>query len=295
MNDITKNKKNNNTLKKGSKNLNNENWKVYHPNGRHMFTCGERKAFWYIERKLATIIGKKKIKFTFMPKGNGFENNEVFGLYERENICVVSGVEHELQRHHIVPYCYRTYFPDEYKSKNHHDVVLINYELHCDYEVYANKYKNEIANMFNVKTINELNIEYTTQLREIGKNNSIVINAIHAILKKNKNIPNQIKLDKLQLISKGTNIDYKTICNFTYIQLYKLYLMLKEEHKIEIENFKQNNRYKFDHGYHVVQKLKTEKDIMEFVKLWRHHFIETMKPKYMPKGWSIDFRVKTKL
>ena len=39
----------------------------------------------------------------------------------------------------------------------------------------------------------------------------------------------------------------------------------------------------------------TEEKIMEFVKLWRTHFIETMKPKYMPQGWSINFRIKTKL
>ena len=57
------------------------------------------------------------IRLTFMPKGNGFEDNEVFGRSMREAKCVVSGLEDGLQRHHIVPYCYRTYFPEIYKKK----------------------------------------------------------------------------------------------------------------------------------------------------------------------------------
>lgn len=294
MNSIN-NKERNNILKNGSKNLNTENWKVYHPNNRHMFTCGEKKAQWYLDRKLAVIIGKKKIKFTFDPKGNGFEDDEEFGRNIKEAKCVVSGIEEGLQRHHIVPYCYRTYFPEKFKSKNHHDVVLINYEIHSKYERYANDYKDIIANIYDVKTINALNIEYTTLLREIGKQNSIILNTIHSILKGDNNMSEVIKLEKLQFISDETNLSFNFIRNLTYIQLYKLYLIIRENHNSEIEVFKTDNRHKYDHGYHVVSKLDTEEKILEFVKLWRIHFIETMKPKYMPKGWSIDFRIKTKL
>jgi len=75
MEKISKGKEHNNILKAGSKNLNTENWKVYHPSGRHMFTCGEKKAKWYLDRNLAKSIGKKKIALTFSPKGNGFEDN----------------------------------------------------------------------------------------------------------------------------------------------------------------------------------------------------------------------------
>ena len=103
--------KENNILQSGSNNLNTENWKVYHPNGKHMFNCGEKKTRWYLERNLAVDIGNKKIKLTFIPRGNGFEDNEEFGRGIREARCVVTGIEENLQRHHIVPYCYRTYFP----------------------------------------------------------------------------------------------------------------------------------------------------------------------------------------
>jgi len=95
-----------------------------------MFTCGEKRAFWYINKSLASIIGNKKIKLNFIPNGFGYDDNEIFGKLPRKNICVVSGLNTNLQRHYIVPYCYRKYFPDIYKSKNHHDVVLINHDIH---------------------------------------------------------------------------------------------------------------------------------------------------------------------
>ena len=292
---ISNNKERNNILKVGSKNLNFENWLVYHPCGRHMFTCGEKKALWYIERNLATIIGKNKIKFTFKPKGNGFEDNEEFGRSIRESKCVVSGIEINLQRHHIIPYCYRTYFPEEYKSKNHHDVVLINHEIHSQYELRANEYKDIISEIYGVKTIREFNIEYTTKLREIGKKNSILLNAIHSIFKCYGKMPDRIKYEKMVFISKNSNIPLEIILKLNYIQLYKLYLLVREAHVNEISQFKFENRYLYDHGYHVAQKLNTEEKIKEFVKLWRNHFIDTMKPKHMPNGWSVDFRIKTKI
>jgi hypothetical protein len=287
--------KENNILQSGSNNLNTENWKVYHPNGKHMFNCGEKKTRWYLERNLAVDIGNKKIKLTFIPRGNGFEDNEEFGRGIREARCVVTGIEENLQRHHIVPYCYRTYFPEEFKSKNHHDVVLINNEIHEKYEQLANLYKDDIAVIFGVKTINVFNIEYTARLREIGKENSIIIHAIHSLFKCYKKMPYNVKLEKLHLISKETNIPYNVIKNFSYIQMYKLYLLLKQQHIDEIYTFKEENRHLYDHGYHVIQKLDTDEKIMEFVKLWRNHFIDTMQPKYMPDGWSIDFRIKTKI
>ena len=292
---MSKNKVKNNLLRAGSKNLNVENWRVYHPSGRHMFTCGEKKAEWYLERGLAIEIGKHKIKFTFEPRGNGFEDNEEFGRGIRQVRCVVSGLEDGLQRHHIVPYCYRTYFPDEFKSKNHHDVVLINHEKHSEYERYANEYKDEIAEMFGVMTIGEYNMEYTKKLREVGKNNSIVLNALHSIFKSYGKLPQSVIIEKIKFISDNTGISFDFLKTLNYVQFYKLYQILKEEHINETQRFKVKYRKTFDHGYHVVRKLDTEEKIMEFVKLWRKHFIETMKPEYMPHGWSIDFRIKTKI
>jgi len=295
MGNTSKSRERNNILKVGSKNLNAENWEVYHPNGTHMFTCGEKKATWYLERKLAKRTADGKIMLTFEPKGTGFETNEIFGKSVREAICVVTGVDDGLQRHHIVPYCYRTFFPEQYKSKNHHDVVLINHERHSEYEQEATKYKDVIAEMFDVKTINESNMEYTHKLREVGKDNAILLNTIHSLFKTYGRVTEEVMHQKLKIIAEGSGLSYNTITKLNYVQLYKMYLILKENHIQEQLDFKKNHRQEYDHGYHVVQKLDTEEKIMGFVKLWRTHFIETTNPQFMPIGWSIDFRVKTNI
>ena len=85
------------------------------------------------------------------------------------------------------------------------------------------------------------------------------------------------------------------MCKLNYVQLYKLYLLLRERHEKEFEYFKEKNRTRFDHGFHVVSKLDTHEKLEEFIKMWRTHFVETMKPQYMPVGWSIDFRVRVEL
>ncbi|MFW6242717.1 MAG: hypothetical protein ACOC2W_01005 [bacterium] len=286
---------NSHTLKFGSKKLDYENWKVYHPNGKHMFTCGRKKAKWYLNRNLAKIIDGKSIKLTFTPKGNGFRDNEDFGRYERIPMCVVSGSDENLQRHHIIPYCYRTYFPEEYKSKNHHDVVLINVDEHAKYEIEATKYKDVIADMYDVKTITELNAEYSISLREFSKNKLYVVSLLHSIFKSYGKISNDIILDKFKIISNELDINYDFLCTLNYIQLYKLYIDVKAEYTKDFDLFKHNNKLYYDHGYQVVKQLDTHEKLSNFVKLWRKHFINTAKPQYMPYGWSIDFRVKTNI
>jgi hypothetical protein len=295
MEEINIGKERKSILKSGSKKLNIENWKVYHPTGKHMFTCGEKKANWYLERNLAKQISKNKIALTFSPKGSGFEDNEEFGRSERETRCVVCGIEDNLQRHHIVPYCYRSYFPEEFKSKNHHDVVLINYERHGEYEQLANIYKDDIARIYNVKTTIELNTEYTHALREFSKKDAITLNILHSLFKTYGKISKNVLMEKLQNISANTDISMEILCNYNYIQLYKLYLFLRVEHEKEIYNFKSTNRILYDHGYHVVKKLYSDEKIKEFVKLWRNHFVDNMHPKYMQHGWSVNFRIKTKI
>ena len=285
----------NNILQIGSKNLSSENWKVYHPSGRHMFTCGEKKAYWYLERNLAKLTGERMIKLTFIPKGNGFEDDEEFGRSSRIVQCVVTGISEGLQRHHIVPYCYRTYFPEIYKSKNHHDVVLMNFEIHSEYEQKANAFKDEIARIYNVKTIGELNAEYTLKLRELGKPNAIILNTIHSIFKIYGRLSREELIDKLHYVADNSNLPFETLVKYNYIQLFKLYQLLREDHINEIYEFKGIYRKQYDHGYHVVQKLDTEEKIEDFVKLWRNHFVDTMQPLFMPTGWSVDFRIKTKI
>jgi len=262
-----------------------------------MFTCGERKAMWYLDKKLAHKVAGDEltIKLTFEPKGQGFGENEVFGLAGRDVRCVVTGEKDGLQRHHIVPYCYRTHFPNEYKSKNHHDVVLVSYKVHEAYERFAFDYKNEMADIYDVPTLNQLNLQYTKLLSEYSTDKVKMLSRLHSIFKNHTNIPQDVIKINLMHVTKYTDFGFDFISKLNYVQLYKLYLILRSRHQEDFENFKETNRLKYDHGHHVVSKLDSHEKIEEFVKMWRGHFIEKMNPPHMPLGWSVDFRVKVEL
>lgn len=282
-------------LQVGSKNLNSENWEVFHPNGKHMFTCGERKAEWYVDRDLAVVTGDKKIQLTFEPKGYGFKEDEIFGLAGRNVMCVVSGEKEGLQRHHIVPYCYRRHFPEEYKTKNHHDVILVSYKVHEEYERHASKYKDELAIEFGVKNLNDLNLEYTRVLCDFSETKIKTVSKLYALFGSYGKIPQDIVLQNLEFVSKNSGIPFEILRTYNYVQLYKLYTILKEEYDAEFDEIKRQNRTKYDHGYHLVQKLDTHEKLEAFIKRWRLHFINTMNPPYMPEGWSVDFRCRVDL
>jgi hypothetical protein len=284
-----------NILKRGGKNLDLENWKVYHPNGKHMFTCAGKKARWYLDRDLAIQIGDFEIQFTFEPNGHGFADNEEFGRSIREAKCVVSGTKEDLQRHHIVPYCYRRHFPPIYKSKNHHDVVLMNHDIHSEYEIEAMKFKDELAGKYGVKTINEYNKAYSRMLREYNRDKTIVLSKINAIFRGYGKLSRNTIHENLHYISRYTELDLDFLMNCNYIQLMKLFQILQKEYTSDFFRFKQRHAQYYDHGWHLVKRLDTDEKIFQFVKSWRKHFVDTVNPQYMPIGWSINFRHKTKL
>lgn len=47
------------------------------------------------------------------------------------------------------------------------------------------------------------------------------------------------------------------------------------------------------HGHEVVRKIREEGKLLEFEKMWRKHFIDTMRPQYLPPLWSVDHRHET--
>jgi hypothetical protein len=174
-------------------------------------------------------------------------------------------------------------------------VVLVTYKVHEDYERHAFEFKNKVAEMYDVPTLNELNLRYTKLLSEYSGDKVKMLSRLHSIFKNNGNIPDDVIRENLLHVSKYTDLSFKQICNLNYIQLYKLYLLLRKSHEEQFENFKVDNKKMYDHGYHVVNKLNTHKKLEEFVKMWRAHFVQTTQPKYMPLGWSINFRVKVEL
>jgi len=243
------------------------NLRFYHPDGSFMFYSDQNRADWYLSRNLAVQTGDREIKLTFTPKGHGV-GDDAYGISSKDNICVVCGTGEEvgLTKHHITPRCYRRFFPEEYKSKNSHDVVPICEEHHTEYEVKARELKRK------------LDKEYI----EVNTNDT---NEVYAKLATARSFLNCLtKKERCEKIPKERIEFMKSIVmeTFNLSELPDDLTGLYESYNTEMDGTRKLHQKRY--GKITVSKLG---NIQGFVEMWREHFINTMQPKFMPAGWEI--------
>lgn len=273
-------------LKNGSRKFDlSDNWDVHAmEDSYHMFTTSSRKVKWYLDRNLAEIIAPNKIRLKFKTKGRGFSEHEVFGKLPRINRCVVCGEENNLQRHHVVPYHYRKFMPLKYKSRNHHDVVLICRKHHEEYEQLAKFYKNQIAEHFEVDSIEIMNAKQITFMVDELKDQFKAMKLLDTLL----NRYNVIPIERVEWIAAELK---KTIginvLKMSFEEIEEMHI--KTDKLIKTKKNEMMNVENFYHGKAVIDKFESSKDFETFIRGWRVHFIKNMSPLYMPEGWSLDF------
>ena len=234
------------------------------PDGTVMCRCDEKKANWYLDRNLATVMGEKPlvIRLDFEPKGLAHSDDPYY-LSVKKNICVVCGSEDalELTKHHCVPKQYRKNFPDKLKKYNSHDIVSICYKCHEDYEMIALSLKRAIAREVGI----ELHVphEYDNELRHIT-------GLAYAVLEHGDKMPPERKADLIKEISDHFE---KEITEEE----------LREIAGIEIVSIDVKH---VNHGKFVVEQLGDIEAIEAFVQRWRKHFVDMMKPKFLPDYWD---------
>lgn len=239
------------------------NYQVLSPEGILMFRCNYKKANWYLSRDLAEVVYKEPvtIKLKFKPQGLG-NHNKIFGLTEMKNICVNCGKTSELNRHHVVPYCYRRYFPINIKSHNFHDVLSLCVECHEKYERQADKLKESLSIKYDAPINGE-----TIYNKDLIKYSKMAMTLL-------KDDLSRIPKDRLDFLKKSLK---------SYFNIKRL-----SNKRIEdISNIKSTITSR-THGSVVISKVS---DIQSFVEMWREHFIRNNNCKYLPKNWSIENKI----
>ena len=246
---------------------------MFSPDYELMFLCTEKRANWYLVRDLAEKIDDNplSIRLLFKPKGLGVKYDK-YGLTDKENKCVVCGTKklEELTRHHVISLEYRKFFPKKLKINSSHDIVPICYKHHTEYErKYADKLKKELGKKYNAP-YDGLKDEQYSLLHAVKSARALSIHGNKIPKSRQNELKGYIK----------SHFNKKRITK-------KFIQKILEEHSetIQIGN-------KWYHGKKVMEQIE---DLQEFVEMWRQHFVDCMKPKFLPKYWDIkrpvDFHV----
>lgn len=235
------------------------NGKMLAPDNELLCRVSIEKINWYLKRGLAILIDEDPptIRLNFEPNGRG-KSKDAFYLADRENKCVVCGKENEktMTRHHIVPYCYRKYFPLTRKRHVYHDVVLLCQECHRKYEKYADKKKKK------------LHKKHKVPMHKNGR----VIDDILLLAKKSADA----------ILSGRYSSD-----DMNFLKVFFKRNKIKQE-DLEIASHLNPEVKKLVRYYPGQELMKKIKDIDEFILNWRKHFIDTMEPEYLPSHWNIN-------
>ena len=238
------------------------NCQILSQDGVLLSRANEKRVNWYLVRNLAIKLSDNPLTIKLLFKHAGYSHRDLpFFLQKRQNICVVCGAKEELSRHHIVPYCYRHYFSEQFKEYCMHDVLPLCLNCHKKCEELYDRAKYRLASKYKVELHQA---EVPKDYVDIFKLRSIC----RTIFLHEDKIPK----DRVEcLISRISEI------------LKHNPLPSEIEYYAKLKQPKINNKYK--HGFQLVDKLK---NIQKFIVFWRKMFLKLNKPKYMPLHWDVN-------
>lgn len=248
-----------------------DNCQLQAPDGQLLCTCQKKKAEWYLSNNLAIHVSDDPftVRLNFEPAGRAVGDVGKYYQAAKENSCVVCGKSENLIRKNVVPREYRKHFPLVMKDHTSHDVLLLCMHCHQISNISEIKQRQILEDKCNAPIHEPLhdNLEEQIQQREIQK----VARALHF---GNVKIP-QERQEELRIKLHELCPD-KTITTEYIAKLAELPRVVRKN-----EDF-------VGHGELVANYYKTNEGLTALERMWRQHFLDAMKPKYLPELWSVD-------
>jgi hypothetical protein len=230
-------------------------------NGEIIGFIDQKRAKFYISRKLAVFDEVNKILKLNFKVSKKTVADEPFYLQPRENKCVVCGSTSELSKHHCIPWMFRKHYPDNWKKHSSHDVLVLCEIHHRDYEKKANLLKEFLGSAAGVENGGKLIYPswYIYGKKILGlESNKKQIPHEHYISKKS------FYLDKIEKELGEVSFSLSKLKD-------KMKVFIEKEHITKINK--------------IIQHFGCN----EFAKIWRNHFVSTMQPKCLPDKWDINY------
>jgi hypothetical protein len=225
-----------------------------------MFHGDSEKALWYLNRGLVEVVSRDPplLRFMFTPGGPGHLGDDYY-LAGKLNRCVVCGAGDGLNRHHVVPSVYRRHMRAEVKDHSHHDVLLMCLACHEKYEGSADRLKAALGSEFGVPLHGVRG--------ESDRERARAVKLAFALVRHGERIPAARKEEMLGVIRSWAGKD-----------------TLTGEEVEAIARLGVEGGETIEHGAHVISQTN---DVEAFIRRWREHFLETMRPRFLPEHWEV--------
>lgn len=277
-----------------------------------MFRCSDKKIDWYLRKELAETIpvrlydanheeNARAIRLLFEPRGTGRNRvGDAWYLEDQRDKCVVCGREGTLASedtgicanessgvspiprahgggatgltlHHVVPYQYRKEMPLSFKSHGSHDVLAVCVTDHERYERFADVEKQRLCDRYDAPLAGRGWIKHPQH--------GIVRAAAAAILRYAENIPQDRIVELENTIMKHYGLMERS-------QISQQIL----EASLDLRTLEKGPDF-LEHGTIVIRQLQAkegEEGLANFVRFWRQHFLDHMRPKYLSNHWKVD-------
>lgn len=247
------------------------------PDGDILCTCDRKKAEWYVTKGLGEVIMEEPftVKLKFEPSGRALGEVGQYYTQVKLNQCVVCGTTEKFIRKNVVPREYRKYFPLVMKAHQSHDILLLCPTCHEVSNCHDLQLRRKLADMCDAPLAGPL-----TYVRNKYVNNWRKLQSAVKALRERTTLPDARRKELEHYI-----LDCTEQQEVTPILLDVLYKELKNA-IISMPNHDQTKCQ--PHGLKVVQYFqKGEGGLVSLERMWREHFLVTMKPRYLPNLWSV--------
>lgn len=259
-----------------------DNIRMVDSDHKHLCNISHKKAKWYVVKNLGkwTNSDEKELQLLFEPRHRSIDVRSIDddGDYirsQKKNQCVACGEKQFLVRHYIVPYSYRAELPERYKTHLCHDIVALCYSCNLDASQSTQERMNWIEDSLRQHLTHQENTQFHfySHLRRVKK-------SAQALKSQSHRLPESKTLEFQKLIREHFSLPSSQELNPKYIQM-----------AVDIEYQELNPKY-IPGPQLVINSLKNDEDIANFVYEWRRFFIDTVRPQFLPDGWNVYYYVE---
>lgn len=248
-----------------------DNCMLLAPDGEPLSSCNYKKVQWYIDKGLGRLVSRGDepvaVQLNFEPSNRPVLDSQYY-TQNKDNLCVVCNSRQSLVRKNVVPHEYRKYFPEIMKNHISHDILLLCLRCHQISNLRDGDLRRALAEECNApiesgalgKVLDDVELR---KVRSAGR----------ALRKARESLPQDRVALLEEVLKKHFGVDEVTDD------------VIRTASEIDTKVY---NEEFVPHGFKVVEHYKSTSGLVTFEMRWRQHFLDTMRPQFMPALWSVD-------